>query len=565
MPREAPLLLAGLLLFSTTSRAQFDLEAFEIQLDDTIRSACNGYLIDMVPDMLSDLRDWLDEGSPMCAEIRRTPEETNLQDVIREYEPDFAITLPDSERKEPEVVIPAREILRMQCSGEFMCVKTRGDLALRDNPVSQEDYDVVAQSCETALSEYTCIEQFFSNWPQPLPEVRPVQTSEPNSLDVMLTAISEDPTVAHTAPDREPMQNSLDAMLVSTSTGQNARVANGSMDQMLFGANEEIDLARERAAEAARQAEIARLEVERQRAQAALLAEQKRLVDLANRRAQEAAEERERERERSRLLGMGIAIAGGAILAESSGFTSEGKLDFLTRYVSGVINEQDINSFTQEMGSVATAELRRQNDRLRQLDAEIQRRRAEQQAMQNTSTPSAPSVSSPPAVTTVSIPVTNPSSPPQAPVMSGTGQQSCQQASTGPGGVRVGPSNLLSSQFLGTYEDSNCDRGQCHWELNGDGSGTWRVGFWGGAHEDVPIHWYPRVDDQCQLEVATQGDLQGTRLVISYVNPLSDQVKGTMRNSAQEQDYNTLVLLQAPDGRIQAQFQGVLNAFYVKP
>ena len=54
------------------------LDEFETQLDGVIRSACHGYMVDALPEMLSGARDWLNENSPFCQTVRTLPDDAPL-------------------------------------------------------------------------------------------------------------------------------------------------------------------------------------------------------------------------------------------------------------------------------------------------------------------------------------------------------------------------------------------------------------------------------------------------------------------------------------------------------
>ncbi len=165
--------LALLLVFSRPAFAQdFDVVDFERKVDATLRSACHGYLIDMLPEGLADLRSWLYESSPACTEVARLERDEPLRkvferlpmsrkDVARIYDRD-AWTLPNGAG-----AVAAN--IDIACEMEFMCLKIRRRLARTADPVSQVGYDLVAQSCADEPSPYFCIENWFSHWPRSLP------------------------------------------------------------------------------------------------------------------------------------------------------------------------------------------------------------------------------------------------------------------------------------------------------------------------------------------------------------------------------------------------------------
>lgn len=159
-------------------------ERFEAQLDETIRAACHGYLLDAVPDALGWLRTQLQAHSPFCRRVETAFDEQAVGELVREA---WRAT-------GPELDLSAREdrdlAITIECDGEYMCIESRLRHLDSESPVTGSDYDIVARYCD---GRYGCIQAFFDDWPAPLPEPVPVEEVE------MVTFASMFPAPASTA------------------------------------------------------------------------------------------------------------------------------------------------------------------------------------------------------------------------------------------------------------------------------------------------------------------------------------------------------------------------------
>lgn len=142
---------------STAARAQ-DLDAFEVQLDETIRSACHGYLLDALPVALDWLRERIDTKSNLCRRVRALAEDEPLAsargDLRRAFGPELGSRVDRGIAED------------IACDGEWMCVYVRTRFRESASPVDQASYDRVAAHCG---ARYGCIEAFFEDWPRAMP------------------------------------------------------------------------------------------------------------------------------------------------------------------------------------------------------------------------------------------------------------------------------------------------------------------------------------------------------------------------------------------------------------
>lgn len=553
-----PVVLAALsllVLCAPAPAAQYDdLADFERKVDATLRAACHGYTVDMLPDALAGIRTWLYEKSPVCTEVVNLPKDAPLRDRFA----NLPMSQRDVERiydrdawRYPTGQGAVDQHIGFECEWEYMCVTQRRRLSRTPHPVSQADYARVAASCASELSEYHCIEKFFSAWPQPLPAA----TAVPGSPG---------PVLGVSDADAGPAPNSL--------------------DQLLAGADEAIDAARsqqqaQRQAEQAQQAraaELARLERERKATIAAIDAERKRLIERVKRK-----EEAEAAKRRNRAI---FGAITGAALAGSSSLSSQGKVDFFTNYVTGVVNNEDVRTFQQRLGGTATRELERHSAHLKSLEAEYARRQAENEKAQAEATRAyregaqrsyenakAQGIQATDPNQLARLPggadwsrqqvaVAGPAgqAPAPAPRPAPAAPTGCGPA--GNGGPTVGPLSLLDAKYLGTYADDYSSV----WQINGDGSGTWTVGMRDGRHERVAIRWQPMADSNCSIQRQVSGDKTSVLVFVEYANPLNERVKGAMNSSGRDRPNNMLRFACASDGRCEAQFYGQMNAWYMK-
>nr|WP_320134759.1 hypothetical protein [uncultured Amphritea sp.] len=206
------LLLAGCLLLGSLgqqSKADLSLEAFERQLDVTIRSACHGYMVDALPELLSSAKYWLKESSPFCQTILTLPQDQSAYHVLKRQNPDVDI------RKDPDYKIKYltgynEDLHRHNDCHDWMCEHIRDNAYRAGNPVSLLDYKKVAAFCDEG---YGCIENWFKAWPRPLP----TSPSSGRSLDELM-ASTEDTLSTDTWAKPADTDLSLDTMLTSSAT-----------------------------------------------------------------------------------------------------------------------------------------------------------------------------------------------------------------------------------------------------------------------------------------------------------------------------------------------------------
>jgi len=168
-----------------------DIEAFEQELDETIKVACHGYLPELLPDAVSSLRELIYENSALCEQARNADDQ-QFKAYVREI--GRGALEPDLGGGDDTGIQRA-----LECKNEYMCMAVRDRLYREDNPVSQAEYDRVANYCE---GRYACIEAFFLDWPQPLPVVAVNQGSKGGSLHQSLASLRAKP--ANESPAKAP-------------------------------------------------------------------------------------------------------------------------------------------------------------------------------------------------------------------------------------------------------------------------------------------------------------------------------------------------------------------------
>lgn len=163
------LAMLGGLALSGSVWAQ-DIPALESQTDDTIRSACHGYLVDMLP------RDWQDDA--YAATGRCDPGASRESDATPPAVAGSAGSAGTSvelgQRRERNLDIT------IECQSEYMCMEQRVRLREADTPIAQPEYDRVAAYCE---QHYACIQSFLRDWPKPLPSPAGSQAGQGFTFD----------------------------------------------------------------------------------------------------------------------------------------------------------------------------------------------------------------------------------------------------------------------------------------------------------------------------------------------------------------------------------------------
>ncbi len=195
-------------LHSVCSSAQ-QLEAFETQLDQTIRSACHGNMVEAIPDFMSGVRDWITESSPFCETVRTMPEEDNAYDYLKSQNPELAKPTTDAEIK--TLFGYNEDLYRHADCDDWMCNHIRDRVFNDGNPISLSDYKVVEQHCD---GDYSCLESWFKQWPRPLPE-------SPSA-----TGLSLDELMGQAKPADVPQTQNQSAQLQAQPAGM-------SLDQLI--------------------------------------------------------------------------------------------------------------------------------------------------------------------------------------------------------------------------------------------------------------------------------------------------------------------------------------------
>lgn len=145
--------LIPLIFLSQTSMAMaqgIDIEGTEKLTDEGITEACHGFVLEM----FSEQTEQCKPNKPTYKDNGYTPPEpekrlsTNNIELGEKQEANLDITI--------------------ECKSEYMCMEQRVKLRKAGHPISQTDYNRVAQHCE---NHYACIEYFFRDWPKPIPQV----------------------------------------------------------------------------------------------------------------------------------------------------------------------------------------------------------------------------------------------------------------------------------------------------------------------------------------------------------------------------------------------------------
>ena len=141
--------------------ANDELAELERATDDAIHSACHGYLIDMIPDLLSSAREWLNENSPLCRDLRAQGDDYDVGTTLERHQ--VAFTAEDSRRIDAafQAWKNADLDLQIECDSEYMCMRIRKDLQQRNIPIDQARYQQVADYCESQPSPYGCLQDWF--------------------------------------------------------------------------------------------------------------------------------------------------------------------------------------------------------------------------------------------------------------------------------------------------------------------------------------------------------------------------------------------------------------------
>lgn len=248
---KAVVLTAILLLVSLPSGAETSNEAFEKQLDFTIRSACHGYMVDALPDFLSGVRSWLNAKSPFCQTVRTLPDDQSAYAELKRENP--SIDYLNDPKYKISVGAYNADRDRFNDCNDWMCEHIRQQVYHEGHPISLADYKKVEQHCK-GPGEYSCIEHWFKSWPRPLPTHKSQQADTGMSLDELMgTASASPPPSSGTAQksSADPGSLSLDSMLAddqpaaSTMTAASSNAYTNGPDTSLdniYAAREQLAL-----------------------------------------------------------------------------------------------------------------------------------------------------------------------------------------------------------------------------------------------------------------------------------------------------------------------------------
>ncbi|MCB1704166.1 MAG: hypothetical protein KDI17_04840 [Halioglobus sp.] len=200
---------------------QPSVEAFETQLDFTIRSACHGNMLDAIPDFLSDARDWLNENSPFCQTVRTLARDESAYALLKIQQPSADYSR-DPQYKIKYLAGYNEDLYRHSDCGDWMCEHVRDQAYDKGNPVSLTAYRQVEQYCE---GDYGCIESWFQSWPRALPKPKALPKTETADTGMSLDSLMDSsPPATHTTGTAEhaPAGLSLDTLLDDSDTATTA-------------------------------------------------------------------------------------------------------------------------------------------------------------------------------------------------------------------------------------------------------------------------------------------------------------------------------------------------------
>lgn len=199
MHKPQAILITVLLILATPSLAEKEPFQLDNKVNKTIKSACQGYLPDLLPDSLAWLRKEIYDGSSVCEKAKSENTE-ELRTHIRAIRRNYPIQL-DRSKKDG-----TSEQIAFECNNEYMCIETRTRLHREKQPISQADYTKVSQHCD---GRYSCISSFFIDWPKPLPQAHKetIETtpsyksnSKPLSLAGLMNKQASQQPKIHNAP-----------------------------------------------------------------------------------------------------------------------------------------------------------------------------------------------------------------------------------------------------------------------------------------------------------------------------------------------------------------------------
>lgn len=155
-------LLASLLIASPGALAREDLDALSALTDETIRSACHGYLVEGVADRLAG---WFGASSPLC---RAVDAGEPPQAVIASLRAGAGSTSPGSAdfRSLPDPIA-------MECDNDARCIIERRRARDLDRPMDMATFARVRSHCEQSAHRVYgvaqgvdgCIERTLADWP----------------------------------------------------------------------------------------------------------------------------------------------------------------------------------------------------------------------------------------------------------------------------------------------------------------------------------------------------------------------------------------------------------------
>lgn len=144
-----PIILALFIFLPPVSAQGIDIEGQEKMTDSGITDACHGFVVEMFAEQTGRCAAKQEDNTHSTAEPKKPSKITSSN-----------IELGEKQEKDLDITI--------ECQSEYMCMEQRVRLRNAGTPISQIDYNTVAQHCE---KHYACIEYFLRDWPKPLPNV----------------------------------------------------------------------------------------------------------------------------------------------------------------------------------------------------------------------------------------------------------------------------------------------------------------------------------------------------------------------------------------------------------
>lgn len=189
-------LLLIFLFFSCIAEASDELNALDDKISEAIKSACHGYRLDIeIGDIINTQRD-----SPICSKVIAAGDAPET--IKQAYKHTLTQQELDSIYARMGTTASQDDQLSAICSADFMCMKMMG----KHKGLTKEFYSAIAQHCQSSLSQYNCIENWFEQqWEKGVRSAPSSETTQIGGLSLDdLMAGSGYQTDSKAAPSGQP-------------------------------------------------------------------------------------------------------------------------------------------------------------------------------------------------------------------------------------------------------------------------------------------------------------------------------------------------------------------------